>query len=30
MHTPHDYILWVATLAYALHVIEEFAFDWKT
>lgn len=30
MNTSHDYILWIATLAYALHVMEEFAFDWKT
>ena len=26
----HDYILWIATLAYALHVVEEFVFDWRT
>ena len=25
----HAYILWIATFAYALHVLEEFAFDWK-
>lgn len=25
----HSYILWVATLAYALHVMEEYTFDWK-
>ncbi len=25
----HAYILWIATMAYALHVVEEFAFDWK-
>lgn len=30
MTAAHDYILWIATLAYALHVMEEFAFDWKT
>ena len=29
MTTSHDYILWIATLAYALHVMEEFAFDWR-
>ena len=26
----HAYILWIATLAYAIHVVEEFMFDWKT
>ncbi|HAB18630.1 MAG TPA: HXXEE domain-containing protein [Verrucomicrobiota bacterium] len=26
----HAYILWIATLAYALHVVEEFVFDWRT
>lgn len=25
----HTYILWIATLAYALHVVEEYMFDWK-
>jgi hypothetical protein len=25
----HTYILWIATVAYALHVVEEYAFDWK-
>jgi hypothetical protein len=25
----HSYILWIATVAYALHILEEFAFDWK-
>ncbi len=25
----HACILWVATLAYALHVLEEYLFDWK-
>ncbi len=25
----HAYILWIATLAYALHVVEEYMFDWK-
>ena len=25
----HAYILWIATLAYAMHVVEEFTFDWK-
>ncbi len=25
----HSYILWIATVAYALHVMEEYAFDWK-
>lgn len=25
----HAYILWIATLAYAIHVIEEYMFDWK-
>ena len=28
--TDHTYILWLATLAYALHIMEEYAFDWKT
>jgi hypothetical protein len=23
------YVLWIATLAYALHVVEEYMFDWK-
>lgn len=26
MHTD---ILWIATFAYAAHIAEEFAFDWK-
>ena len=26
----HAYILWIATLAYALHVVEELVFDWRT
>ena len=26
----HAYILWIATLAYSIHVIEEYVFDWKT
>ncbi len=26
----HAYILWIATLSYALHVVEEYMFDWKT
>jgi len=25
----HTYLLWIATLAYALHIVEEFTFDWK-
>lgn len=25
----HAYILWIATLAYALHIVEEYSFDWK-
>jgi hypothetical protein len=25
----HAYILWIAMLAYALHVVEEYMFDWK-
>ncbi len=25
----HDYILWIATVAYALHIVEEYTFDWK-
>jgi hypothetical protein len=25
----HAYILWIATFAYALHVMEEYTFDWK-
>ncbi len=25
----HAYILWIAALAYALHVVEEYMFDWK-
>jgi hypothetical protein len=25
----HSYILWIAALAYALHVVEEYMFDWK-
>lgn len=25
----HDYILWIATFAYALHIVEEYMFDWK-
>lgn len=25
----HAYILWIATFAYALHIVEEFTFDWK-
>lgn len=24
----HDYILWIATTAYALHMIEETVYDW--
>ncbi len=23
------YILWIATFAYALHIVEEYTFDWK-
>ena len=26
----HAYILWIATVAYALHVMEEYIFDWKS
>ena len=25
----HGYILWIATTAYALHIAEEYTFDWK-
>jgi hypothetical protein len=25
----HAYTLWIATLAYALHIVEEYTFDWK-
>jgi hypothetical protein len=25
----HAFILWIATFAYALHIAEEFTFDWK-
>src|ERR1700753_507903 len=25
----HTYILWIALMAYALHVIEEYTFNWK-
>lgn len=25
----HTYILWIATFAYAIHIVEEFTFDWK-
>lgn len=25
----HVYILWIATFAYAMHVMEEYTFDWK-
>ena len=25
----HTYILWIATFAYGLHILEEFGFDWK-
>lgn len=25
----HSYILWIALLAYALHIVEEYTFDWK-
>jgi len=25
----HAYILWIATVAYALHIVEEYTFDWK-
>jgi hypothetical protein len=24
------YILWIATFAYALHIVEEYTFDWKS
>lgn len=26
----HSFILWIATLAYALHIVEEYTFDWKS
>jgi Protein of unknown function with HXXEE motif len=26
----HAYLLWIATFAYAIHVIEEYLFDWRT
>ena len=26
----HSYILWIATTAYALHIVEEYTFDWKS
>lgn len=29
MTGSHEYILWIATFAYALHIVEEFTFDWK-
>lgn len=25
----HGYVLWIATFAYALHIAEEYTFDWK-
>ncbi|HBE76909.1 MAG TPA: HXXEE domain-containing protein [Firmicutes bacterium] len=25
----HEYFLWIATLAYGLHIVEELLFDWK-
>jgi hypothetical protein len=25
----HAYILWIAVVAYALHIVEEYMFDWK-
>lgn len=25
----HTYILWIATFCYALHIVEEYTFDWK-
>jgi hypothetical protein len=25
----HAYILWIATFAYAIHIVEEYTFDWK-
>lgn len=25
----HEYFLWIATLAYGLHIIEEMLFDWR-
>ncbi len=25
----HTYILWIATFAYGLHIVEEYTFDWK-
>ncbi|QXP83150.1 HXXEE domain-containing protein [Methylococcus sp. ANG] len=25
----HGYVLWIATFAYALHIVEEYTFDWK-
>ena len=27
---PHDYLLWLAVAFYAAHVLEEFAYDWKS
>lgn len=25
----HAYILWIATFCYAIHIVEEYTFDWK-
>lgn len=25
----HSYVLWIAVFAYALHIVEEYTFDWK-
>lgn len=25
----HSFILWIATFAYAIHIVEEYTFDWK-
>ncbi len=30
MTPDHDYLLWVATAAYAAHILEEFNYDWRT
>jgi hypothetical protein len=28
--TGHEYVLWILTFAYAMHVFEEHAFDWRS
>lgn len=25
----HEYVLWIATIAYGLHMLEEFEYDWR-